>query len=150
VIDKVLCEEAAAMDSTELSLELASRKALENHQWPGNIRQLRYAMRYACAIADGNVLHMDDFPPDLFSEPDLNRETLQKPVVYPTMDVAPDLGGELLSDFSDSEIQLRAKMIETLCRNKWQVKLSAEEMEMSRATFYRKLTRYGIVAPNKR
>ena len=45
---------------------------------------------------------------------------------------------------------LRAQMMETLRRNQWQVKLSARELSMSRATFYRKLARFNIVPPNRR
>ncbi len=41
-------------------------------------------------------------------------------------------------------------MIETLRRNQWQVKKSAEELGMSRATFYRKLDKLQIVPPNRR
>ena len=45
---------------------------------------------------------------------------------------------------------LRARMINTLRRNHWQVKISAQELGMSRATFYRKLSRFNIVPPNRR
>ncbi|WP_230970972.1 helix-turn-helix domain-containing protein [Nitrogeniibacter aestuarii] len=51
---------------------------------------------------------------------------------------------------TDAEATLRAQMIETLRRNQWQVKKSAEELGMSRATFYRKLDKLQIVPPNRR
>ena len=53
-------------------------------------------------------------------------------------------------NLTDSEAMLRAQMMETLRRNQWQVKLSARELSMSRATFYRKLARFNIVPPNRR
>jgi sigma-54 dependent transcriptional regulator, acetoin dehydrogenase operon transcriptional activator AcoR len=37
-----------------------------------------------------------------------------------------------------------------LCRNQWQVTVSAKELGLSRATFYRKLSRLNIVPPNRR
>ena len=40
-------------------------------------------------------------------------------------------------------------MLETLRRNQWQVTVSARELGLSRATFYRKLTKLQIVAPNR-
>jgi transcriptional regulator of acetoin/glycerol metabolism len=66
VIDRVLHEEAQAM-SRELRLADETRDALMRHPWPGNIRQLRHAMRYACAISDGPLLMPQSFPPDLFN-----------------------------------------------------------------------------------
>jgi transcriptional regulator of acetoin/glycerol metabolism len=40
-------------------------------------------------------------------------------------------------------------MLETLRRNQWQVTVSARELGLSRATFYRKLAKLQIVAPNR-
>jgi len=40
--------------------------ALLAHPWPGNIRQLRHALRYACAVADGDLLQRADFASDLW------------------------------------------------------------------------------------
>jgi transcriptional regulator of acetoin/glycerol metabolism len=40
-------------------------------------------------------------------------------------------------------------MLETLRRNQWQVTVSARELGLSRATFYRKLAKLQIVPPNR-
>ncbi|MCP3870103.1 MAG: sigma-54-dependent Fis family transcriptional regulator [Gammaproteobacteria bacterium] len=150
VIDKVLAEEAAAIDNPELILDSASRQALSNHDWPGNIRQLRYAIRYACAIADGDILRVEHFPPELFCLPGVNgskcRLESQVSRFSETTSLLPDAPRAL----SDADSMLRGQMIETLHRNQWQVTVSAQEMGMSRATFYRKLARFIIVPPNKR
>ncbi len=154
VIDKVLQEEAAAMERDGLSLDSAATAALERHEWPGNIRQLRHAMRYACAIADGNVIRLEHFPPDLFTAHRIappGEAASPRPAgcdapAYHRPPPAPPAP----LDISDSEAMLRAQMIETLRRNQWQVKVSAREMGMSRATFYRKLARFNIVPPNRR
>ncbi|MCB1930233.1 MAG: sigma-54-dependent Fis family transcriptional regulator [Rhodocyclaceae bacterium] len=149
VIETVLREEAAAMDRPELTLDSDAMTALERHEWPGNIRQLRHAVRYACAICDNTVIRADHFPPDLFM-----RNCLQA-------NVEPGGSGPVLGqrapttpppplDITDSEAMLRARMINTLRRNHWQVKISAQELGMSRATFYRKLSRFNIVPPNRR
>jgi len=153
VIAKVLLEEAAAMERPELQLDSDARAALMRHAWPGNIRQLRHAMRYACAIADGNALRIEHFPADLFTAPGgfakpapLAAQAADSPLAART---APPPRQEPL-DLSDAEAALRARMVEVLQRNHWQVTVSARELGMSRATFYRKLARLQIVAPNQR
>ena len=157
VIDRVLRDESAAMGREGQELDSDVRHALEMYSWPGNIRQLRHAMRYACAIADGNALRPEHFPPEIFSEPsnalepqasrgsDLHAGGLV-PVHRPPLHHATRPPVEM----SDTEAVLRAQMIETLRRNHWQVKRSAQELGMSRATFYRKLDKLQIVPPNRR
>ncbi len=148
VIDKVLREEAAAMERGALRLDPATAEALARLPWPGNIRQLRHAMRYACAIADGEVLEIEHFPPDLFlqREPDESPVRHREPAALP----APRRDEPPPRSLSDAEAQLRARMVAVLRRHQWQVTLSARELGIPRATFYRKMTRLGIVCPNRR
>ena len=61
----------------------------------------------------------------------------------PSTDEAP------LPPLKEKDLRLRERMLETLRRNQWQVTVSAKELGMSRATFYRKLTRLQIVPPNR-
>ena len=153
VIAKMLEEEAAAMGCQELRLDSEALRALEQYDWPGNIRQLRHAMRYACAIAEGNALRIEHFPPDLFARPRLaspdTAEAVPRPACRPVPHAA-DGGPPAAPGLSDADAALRVRMIEVLRRNRWQVKVSAQELGMSRATFYRKLARLHIVAPNQR
>jgi len=154
VIDKVLTEEAEAMERPELSLDSGASAALEGHHWPGNIRQLRHAMRYACAIAEGHVIRREHFPPDLFTGLRPSAAIDTGPVPLRESAYAQPLRAPVAPpppiNLTDSEAMLRAQMMETLRRNQWQVKLSAQELGMSRATFYRKLARFNIVPPNRR
>jgi len=55
-----------------------------------------------------------------------------------------------LPPLKEKDLRLRERMLETLRRNQWQVTVSAQELGMSRATFYRKLSRLNIVPPNRR
>jgi len=148
VIDRVLGEESAAMGRQGQALDSAVRCALEHYAWPGNIRQLRHAMRYACAIADGSALRAEHFPPEIFAETAPGHEP-QAVELYPAVPVAPVSAVPPIA-LSDAEAILRAQMIATLRRNQWQVKRSAQELGMSRATFYRKLDKLQIVPPNRR
>lgn len=152
VIDRVLAEEIQAMGREGLRLGPETREALMRHGWPGNIRQLRHAMRYACAICDSNLLHTAHFPPDLFFGPRLAgprplREEIPAPAAPPPVALLPD---SPLPPLKEKDLRLRERMLETLRRNQWQVTVSAQELGMSRATFYRKLSRLNIVPPNRR
>jgi transcriptional regulator of acetoin/glycerol metabolism len=55
-----------------------------------------------------------------------------------------------LPPLKEKDLVLRRRMLEVLCRNQWQVTVSAKELGLSRATFYRKLSRLNIVPPNRR
>ncbi|HPI61302.1 sigma-54-dependent Fis family transcriptional regulator [Zoogloea sp.] len=150
VIDRVLAEEIRAMGREGLRLAPETRDALMRHGWPGNIRQLRHAMRYACAICDSNLLHTAHFPPDLFFGPRLAgpRPQREDVLVAPApVALQPDSD---LPPLKEKDLRLRERMLETLRRNQWQVTVSAQELGMSRATFYRKLARLNIVPPNRR
>lgn len=155
VIDKILAREAAAMKRTPPMLDPAARQALENHAWPGNIRQLCHAIRYACAITEGDVLAIEHFPPDLFEHSILLDRHHRQPADMRSADHAQvdadgQRSGETPPYLTEAEAVLRSRMIRTLRRNRWQVKASAQELGISRATFYRKLSRFNIVPPNQR
>lgn len=40
----------------------AALQALLVYRWPGNLRQLRQVLRYACAVSEGGQLHLQDLP----------------------------------------------------------------------------------------
>ncbi|WP_254050994.1 sigma-54-dependent Fis family transcriptional regulator [Zoogloea sp. LCSB751] len=147
VIDRVLAEEVKAMGRESLRLAPETRDALIRHAWPGNIRQLRHAMRYACAICESTLLHTAHFPPDLFFGPRLVSSRPAPRDDYAVCEALPEQPGPPLKE---KDARLRERMLEVLRRNQWQVTVSAKELGLSRATFYRKLTRLNIVPPNRR
>jgi DNA-binding NtrC family response regulator len=46
-----------------LKLSPAAAAALENHEWPGNVRELERLMERAVALAESDVIALDDLPP---------------------------------------------------------------------------------------
>ena len=65
----IFAEEAERAGRRNLGLSDAARTLLLAHSWPGNLRELRHALRYAIALADGMALVVEDLPPVFRSAP---------------------------------------------------------------------------------
>ncbi|KAB0635961.1 sigma-54-dependent Fis family transcriptional regulator, partial [Burkholderia territorii] len=64
VIAAVFAEEAQATGHV-LTLDPALAEQLAAYAWPGNVRQLRNVLRYACAVCDTARVTLRDLPADL-------------------------------------------------------------------------------------
>ena len=99
-------------------------RALLDHSWPGNTRELRGAVEYAYAVGRGPELFLEELPPEL-----------RGPVAQalPTGAVrAPDAAEE------------RARIEGALEATGGRVSEAAAALGMSRPTFWRKRKRHGI------
>ncbi|MCP4635028.1 MAG: sigma-54-dependent Fis family transcriptional regulator [Methyloversatilis sp.] len=159
LIQLVMREECAAMGREELRIAEDTMNRLLAYDWPGNIRQLRHAIRYACAIADGNQVAIEHFPQELRGSAASQARALPRPAQQQQPAAAPSLPRSVAAapdpcELRDGEplneacLQLRQKMLDALRRNHWRVTETARQLGMSRATFYRKMARLRIVAPN--
>jgi len=124
LINRFLEEES---QRTHLPLQLsdAALERLLTYAWPGNIRQLHHALRYASAVTQDGTLRLEDLPTGLQAVSDV---TPQLPACG-----SPE----------------RQALIEVLVRNRWKPLLAAREMGVSRATLYRKVNQHGIKMPGK-
>ena len=50
-----------------LQLGDAALECLLGYRWPGNVRQLRHVLRYACAVCEGPLIQLADLPEALRS-----------------------------------------------------------------------------------
>ncbi|PKO56032.1 MAG: sigma-54-dependent Fis family transcriptional regulator [Betaproteobacteria bacterium HGW-Betaproteobacteria-21] len=128
LIDLLLVAEGAEMGTTA-TLAQAARAALRDYAWPGNVRQLRNVLRFALAVCDGSTITPDDLPAELMAPSDS--------CYTPTANSAHPVRNEA------GELQA------ALRRHRWNVTAAAAELEISRATVYRQMKRYGIVPPNQ-
>lgn len=62
LIGRLFAEEAQRAGRAGLTMSEPARRLLAAHEWPGNLRELRHALRYAVALADGRTLLADDLP----------------------------------------------------------------------------------------
>ncbi len=124
LIERLLAGLAGA-DGLRLGSE--ARACLLGHAWPGNVRQLLNALRYAVALAENGVIELADLPEELLAQ--------ARPASPPVLE----------RQVEDAE---RRHLLEVLKCERWNMSAAALAAGISRSTLYRKMKRYGIVQPN--
>lgn len=128
LIDSVLARECEALDC-HATLGPAARALLLGHRWPGNLRELRNALRYALALIDAHEQ----------IEPGHLPENLH----HSANALAPSAPANTLPDAA-------ARLHACLQRRQWNITAAARELGLNRATIYRQMQRHGIVDPRRR
>jgi transcriptional regulator of acetoin/glycerol metabolism len=127
LIASVFDDEARAVPHT-LVLDAALVERLSLYAWPGNVRQLRHALRYACAVCDATKVELRHLPADIAAE---------LPALTP--------GGIALDTLTDE----RERIVAALTQHQWRPIPAAQALGISRATLYRRIAKFGIVAPHR-
>jgi transcriptional regulator of acetoin/glycerol metabolism len=122
LVRRLLAEEAGG----ELpDIENEALAALVAYHWPGNLRQLRRALRVVCALAAGGRIRRAHLPPEVLAvEPATARADEQR--------------------FNAIEAAERDALIEALSRLRWNVSRLAVELGVSRNALYRKMRRLRV------
>ncbi|MBS7675383.1 sigma 54-interacting transcriptional regulator, partial [Vibrio cholerae] len=63
-----LLEQEARNSGVSLGIGQAALQLLLGYAWPGNVRQLRHVLAYACAVCEGTTLQVADLPIDIRGE----------------------------------------------------------------------------------
>ncbi len=93
---------------------------LLDYAWPGNVRELRSAIEYAVIRCRGAVIPADDLPPELHE------------------------GAPLQPRPDDTPLDEKQRLLAALEQARGNRTAAARLLGMSRATFYRRLTSFGI------
>jgi transcriptional regulator with GAF, ATPase, and Fis domain len=114
-------------------------QALRNYSWPGNIRQLEWAMERAVVLGETECVELRDLPP----------EVLQR---APAMAAAPaPPAGEALRPIIPEgswEEHEKAKILEALQRSNWNITRAAQLLGMTFRTLQYRLEKFGIKRPS--
>ncbi|VAW88497.1 Response regulator of zinc sigma-54-dependent two-component system [hydrothermal vent metagenome] len=103
-------------------IEPDAMRLLLNYDWPGNIRELRNVVEYANAVSREQVLTINDLPPEFFEEQSI-RQMSRK-------------------DFKlENEKQ---KLKQALLECDGNLDLTAEVLDISRTTLWRKRKKYDL------
>jgi DNA-binding NtrC family response regulator len=105
----------------EMSLSGAAKTKLRQYAYPGNVRELQYAIERAVIMANGSVLHPSDI---VFS-----------PIEQPTPPPQPT---HRLEDLE------RAAVAQAVKKHAGNISKAAKELGLTRAALYRRLEKLGI------
>ncbi|MEX5505256.1 sigma-54-dependent Fis family transcriptional regulator [Pseudomonas putida] len=121
LIHQLLAEEAQAC-AVEVVLADAALQSLLLYHWPGNLRQLRQVLRYACAVSEGGQVQLQDLPQEVRGE-------------------------AVVSSDSGVSSPARQLLLDALIRHRWKPADAARALGISRATLYRRVHEHRIEMP---
>jgi transcriptional regulator of acetoin/glycerol metabolism len=137
LIRTLLQEENLDQESIEIA-EDAFRKLLD-YSWPGNIRQLRNALRTASALCRDGIIRLSNLPQEIFH----TEMHMAAPAAVPGIaDIAPSSVNLPSAALRDAEC---AALLRELERMHWNISRTAQALGISRNTLYRKIHKHNIV-----
>jgi len=136
LIRTLLQEENADQESIEIA-EDAFHKLLD-YSWPGNIRQLRNALRTASALCREGIIRLSNLPQEIL-------HTEMRAIAPP----GAEGGVETATAANLPSAALRdaecAALLRELERMHWNISRTAQALGISRNTLYRKIHKHNIV-----
>ncbi|CAN1601157.1 sigma-54-dependent Fis family transcriptional regulator [Pseudomonas mediterranea] len=124
LINRILEEESARCGGA-VQLSSAALECLLGYHWPGNVRQLRHVLRYACAVCESRVIQRAHLPESLHGSP--------VAALAPEPSASPE----------------RQALLDALVRHRWKPTATARALGISRATLYRRVHQHGIDMPGR-
>ena len=121
LIHQLLAEEAEAC-GVDVVLGDDALQALLVYRWPGNLRQLRQVLRYACAVSEGGQVCLESLPPEV-------------------------RGDAVAAADAGVSSQARQLLLDALIRHRWIPAEAARALGISRATLYRRVHEHRIEMP---
>ncbi|MGH9434727.1 MAG: helix-turn-helix domain-containing protein, partial [Terriglobia bacterium] len=127
----------ARHDGKPKSISRAALSALEAYNWPGNIRQLEWAIERAALLGEGDEIMPEDLPPEI-------REG--NPVLFES--AVPSPGGAdavepVIAEGSWEEHE-KVKILEALQRTNGNITRAAQLLGMTFRTLQYRLEKFGI------
>lgn len=117
------------------SMSQAIMQALLQHDWPGNIRELRNTIERLVVFSDDGIVSFQDLPPEIHDTSDsLTSNSAPKPV-------SQEKGLPFTEQVQDFERKLIIQELEKTNGNKVQC---AKNLEITRATLYNKMHKLDI------
>jgi DNA-binding NtrC family response regulator len=119
-------------------------KALRAYAWPGNIRQLEWAMERAVVLGETDCIEVRDLPPEVL-------QLAPRPLSASAAQVesAHAAGGAVSPVIPEGswEEHEKAKIVEALQRSNWNITRAAQLLGMTFRTLQYRLEKFGIKRP---
>jgi DNA-binding NtrC family response regulator len=132
----------AAFDSKRKITGIApdALEALKTYDWPGNIRQLEWAMERAVLLGEGEQVILQDLPPEIVHPSEAKTEA-----VSVSAQIGGDANGlEPVIPESSWEEHEKAKILEALQRTNGNITRAAQLLGMTFRTLQYRLEKFGI------
>ncbi|RXG31455.1 sigma-54-dependent transcriptional regulator [Leeuwenhoekiella palythoae] len=114
---------AEKYDKASFELDPGFIKKLKEHPFPGNVRELQYALERAVIMAEGGILHAEDLA---FSPIEQQPET------------------ELKLKTTNLDAVEKNTILKVIEKNKGNISKSAKELGITRTALYRRLNKYDL------
>jgi transcriptional regulator of acetoin/glycerol metabolism len=132
LIHSILVEENPGQESIEIADDAFAK--LLNYSWPGNIRQLRNALRTASALCSDGIIRQSNLPQEILGAVPSGLA----PASQEARLNAPIANGDALRDAE------HAALLRELEKTHWNISRTARALGISRNTLYRKIHKHGI------
>ncbi|MFT4063943.1 sigma-54-dependent Fis family transcriptional regulator [Paraburkholderia sp.] len=154
-----ILEREAPGATLEANVDGEAREMLLNCTWPGNLRQMRAALQYACAVKSTDVIRAGDLPANVHPGKGLGvrGSGLRSPwhaagshaVTYPAgVSHAAQMGYmPRLADTAPAAPAVptqRDNILRALSASRWNISAASRELGICRASLYRKLRQFRI------
>jgi two-component system response regulator AtoC len=116
-----------------LELTQGALKALENYEWPGNVREMENVIERTIALTDSDIIDRQDLPPQIGGVSQANDQ-------LPAL-VIPDEGLDLTETIAQIELALIRQAMEKSHHIKAR---AADLLNINRTTLVEKIKRYGM------
>ncbi|MGE5326892.1 MAG: helix-turn-helix domain-containing protein, partial [Deltaproteobacteria bacterium] len=114
-------------------------QSLESYNWPGNVRQLEWAMERAVVLGESEQVELRDLPPAIL-EP-VAAEGAQSAASAPVPGLQPIIAEETWEQHE------KAKIVEALDRTNWNITRAAQLLGMTFRTLQYRVEKFGLKRP---
>lgn len=111
-----------------ISLSKAAEQVLREYSWPGNVRQLRSCIKYACDLCNGRTIYVEDLPQEVIPQKS-EKTQLAQPLHT--------------SSYTLDEVK-RDKIMRALEEADFNVTKAARSLGMGRSTLYNYIKKMNI------
>jgi len=119
-------------------------EALRAYAWPGNIRQLEWAMERAVVLGETDCIELDDLPPEVL-QPTPERAASVESAAGAGLPA--ESGLQPVIPEGSWEEHEKAKIVEALQRSNWNITRAAQLLGMTFRTLQYRLEKFGIKRP---
>ena len=121
--------------------------ALRAYNWPGNIRQLEWALERAVVLGESENVELQDLPPEVL-QPGRGTVDTHADTLSSAVDDQQGARQPVISEVSWEEHE-KAKILEALERTNWNITRAAQLLGMTFRTLQYRLEKFGIKKPQE-